>query len=194
MIVGLGNPGNRYSQTRHNVGFKVIENLALKFNLKPQSESKNYLTYRGKFENNEFSLLLPQTYMNLSGIAVKEFSIKHNVTISSLLIVCDDINLPLGKVRLRSKGSDGGHNGLYSIINELGSKDFPRLRVGIGNDFEKERLADFVLSPFSEEELRVIEQAINFSAEISEQFLIGGLKAAMEYYSKKLKTLRENPN
>jgi len=194
VIVGLGNPGIQYSETRHNVGFKVVQKLATEFYLRFQPESNNYHSCKGEFENEKFFLLLPQTYMNLSGLAVKEFYEKYKVALNNILVVCDDFNLPLGKVRLKLKGSDGGHKGLYSIISELDSKEFPRLRIGIGKNFKDENSTEFVLSPFNFEELHQIEKAINFSLEICKKFLMGGIKEAMDYYSKNLKLLNENPN
>jgi PTH1 family peptidyl-tRNA hydrolase len=184
VIVGLGNPGFEYSETRHNIGYKVVENLASKKNLKFEKASKNYLLAKGETDNSAFSLLLPLTFMNLSGLAVSEFHSKFNFNFQDMLVVCDDINLPVGKIRVRTKGSHGGHNGLFSIINEINSIDFPRLRIGIGNNFEKDRQVEYVLSPFDENEKPFINDAINKAVEICDYFLVGGLKGALEYFSK----------
>lgn len=193
MIVGLGNPGNKYSETRHNVGFKVVENLARKRNLKFEKVSKNYAVAKGEAENSAFSLLLPLTYMNLSGLAVNEFHSNFDFDFQDMLVVCDDINLPLGKIRLRAKGSHGGHNGLLSIINEIKTTDFPRLRIGIGNNFDKNKQAEYVLSPFTDEEKSVINLSIEKAVEICDYFLVGGLKIALEYFSRLQKTQNSNP-
>ncbi|MCR4416164.1 MAG: aminoacyl-tRNA hydrolase [Ignavibacteria bacterium] len=193
MIVGLGNPGNKYSETRHNVGFKVVENLARKRNLKFEKVSKNYAVAKGEAENSAFSLLLPLTYMNLSGLAVNEFHSNFDFDFQNMLVVCDDINLPLGKIRLRAKGSHGGHNGLLSIINEIKTTDFPRLRIGIGNNFDKDKQAEYVLSPFTDEEKSVINLSIENAVEICDYFLVGGLKIALEYFSRLQKTQNSNP-
>jgi PTH1 family peptidyl-tRNA hydrolase len=193
VIVGLGNPGNKYSETRHNVGFKVVENLARKRNLKFEKVSKNYAVAKGEAENSAFSLLLPLTYMNLSGLAVNEFHSNFDFDFQNMLVVCDDINLPLGKIRLRAKGSHGGHNGLLSIINEIKTTDFPRLRIGIGNNFDKDKQAEYVLSPFTDEEKSVINLSIENAVEICDYFLVGGLKIALEYFSRLQKTQNSNP-
>jgi len=193
VIVGLGNPGIKYSETRHNIGYKVVEKLAEKKKLKFEKVSKNFALAKGETENSVFSLLLPLTYMNLSGLAVKEFHSTYNFDFQDMLVVCDDINLPTGKIRLRSKGSHGGHNGLLSIINEIGSTDFPRLRIGIGNNFEKDKQADYVLSPFNEDEKPIINDSVNEAVEICESFLRGGLKVALEYFSKSQKIKNSNP-
>lgn len=184
MIVGLGNPGKRYSETRHNVGYKVVQNLALKLNLEFTKKSDNYLFAKGKNSSTDFTLLLPITYMNLSGIAVKNFYSNHNFDFKEMLVVCDDINLPVGKLRLRTKGSHGGHNGLFSIINEIQSTEFPRLRIGIGNNFEKGKQVEYVLSEFDVDELNLINDAIEKATIICNQFLEGGVKEALEYFSK----------
>ncbi|NPV11190.1 MAG: aminoacyl-tRNA hydrolase [Ignavibacteria bacterium] len=193
VIVGLGNPGNKYLETRHNVGFKVVENLARKRNLKFEKVSKNYAVAKGEAENSAFSLLLPLTYMNLSGLAVNEFHSNFDFDFQDMLVVCDDINLPLGKIRLRAKGSHGGHNGLLSIINEIKTTDFPRLRIGIGNNFDKDKQAEYVLSPFTDEEKSVINLSIENAVEICDYFLVGGLKIALEYFSRLQKTQNSNP-
>ncbi len=193
MIVGLGNPGSKYSDTRHNIGYKVVENLAYKRKLNFSKVSTKYLLAKGKVNNFEFSLLLPLTYMNLSGEAVKEFYSKYNFLLSEMLVVCDDINLSVGKIRLRSKGSHGGHNGLLSIIEALQSTNFPRLRIGIGNNFEKEKQAEYVLSSFNEEEKPFINESIEKATLICDTFLEGGIKAALETYSKIQSVKKSNP-
>lgn len=193
VIVGLGNPVIKYSETRHNIGYKVVEKLASKKALQFEKVSKNYALAKGETENSVYSLLLPLTYMNLSGLAVKEFHSSYSFDFQDMLVVCDDINLPTGKIRLRSKGSHGGHNGLLSIINEINTEEFPRLRIGIGNNFEKDKQADYVLSPFNEDEKPVINESIDKAVEICEYFLMGGLKIALEYFSRSQKTKNSNP-
>lgn len=193
MVVGLGNPGFEYAETRHNIGYKVVENLASKKNLKFEKASKNYLLAKGETDNSDFSLLLPLTYMNLSGLAIREFHSKFNFDFQDMLVVCDDINLPVGKIRIRAKGSHGGHNGLLSIINEINSIDFPRIRIGIGNTFEKDRQAEYVLSTFNENEKSIITDSINKAVEICDYFLVGGLKGALEYFSKIQISQNSNP-
>ncbi len=193
MIVGLGNPGKKYSETRHNIGFKVVENLASKKNLEFKQVSSNYLLAQGEMGNSSFSLLLPLTYMNLSGRAVKEFYSTYKFDFNEMLVVCDDINLPTGKIRLRAKGSHGGHNGLFSIIEEIQTTEFPRLRIGIGNSFEKDKQAEYVLSQFEENEREIIYEAVQVATEICDSFLEGGLKEALELYSKIQSKNKSNP-
>lgn len=188
VIVGLGNPGKRYENTRHNIGYRVVSKLAEKHSLKFIKASSNYLLSKGKLEE-EFYLLLPLTYMNLSGRAIKEFKNSNEFQLDNLLVICDDINLPLGKLRLRSKGSYGGHNGLLSVISELDSTNFPRLRIGIGKNFKQSEQVDYVLSDFSSDELDVIDKAIDTSVEICDKFILGGFKSAVEYYSQISKIL-----
>lgn len=194
MIVGLGNPGRKYANTRHNIGFKVVENLARKKRVNFKVERSGlYLVASGEQENIKFSLLLPLTYMNLSGKAVKHFHSILNFDLSEMLVICDDINLDTGKIRLRTKGSHGGHNGLFSIIEELGTSNFPRLRIGIGNNFEKDKQAEYVLSPFEENEIPVIKEAIENATDICEAFLVGGMKSSLEHYSKINASKKSNP-
>lgn len=194
MVIGLGNPGKKYSETRHNVGYKVVENLANKRNLQFKQVSKNYLLASRKTSTDDIALLLPTTYMNLSGLAVKEFYLKNKFDFREMLVVYDDINLPLGKIRLRLKGSDGGHNGLFSIINEIQTTDFPRLRIGIGSNFEKGKQVEYVLSEFEKEEFSVINDSIEKATMICDQFLEGGVKVALEYISKIHKLEKKQKN
>lgn len=193
VIVGLGNPGDKYSDTRHNIGYKVVENLARVKQLKFIKVNKKYLLAKGEVNNLEFSLLLPLTYMNLSGESVKDFHSKYNFHLNDMLIVCDDINLPVGEIRLRTKGSHGGHNGLLSVIEALQSSGFPRLRIGIGKNFEKEKQVNYVLSSFNDEEKPLINESIEQATLICDTFLVGGIKAALETYSKIQSVKKSNP-
>lgn len=188
VIVGLGNPGKRYENTRHNIGYRVVSKLAEKHSLEFIKASSNYLLSKGKLEE-KFYLLLPLIYMNLSGRAIKEFKNSNEFQLDNLLVICDDINLPLGKLRLRSKGSHGGHNGLLSVINELDSTNFLRLRIGIGKKFKQSEQVDYVLSDFSSDELDMVDKAIDTSMEICDKFILGGFKLAVEYYSQISKIL-----
>ncbi|MEJ5350605.1 MAG: aminoacyl-tRNA hydrolase [Melioribacteraceae bacterium] len=182
LIVGLGNPGKKYELTRHNIGFLILDKFASKKNLHFKKK-ENYQYVEGSTGSSTFFLVKPTTYMNLSGIAVSEFLSKINIPLENMLIVVDDVNLELGKIRLRKSGSDGGHNGLKSIIYHLESNQFPRLRFGIGNKFEGE-LAEYVLSKFSDEELSSINDSLEFSIELIENFIQGGYKLMSDYFSK----------
>ncbi len=159
IIVGLGNPGSRYAATRHNVGFMVVDALA---------ESSRAGSFRSRFhadlaelreEGETILLVKPQTYMNLSGQAVRQVVDFYQVPLENLLVVCDDMNLPLGKLRFRARGSHGGHNGLRDIANHLGTTDYPRLRLGVGAPDEDDAV-DHVLGRFRASELPLIEEAV----------------------------------
>jgi len=153
LIVGLGNPGNDYEYTRHNLGFLVIRRLAEKLKVKfTLSSLTNGMTGEGTFEEKSICLLMPLTYMNNSGVAVQPIVSKKSLSLEDVLIICDDFNLDFGKIRIRPKGSDGGHNGLSSIIERLGTEQFPRLRLGIGQPADKSKTVDYVLEEFKKKE------------------------------------------
>jgi len=163
IIVGLGNPGLEYSHTRHNIGFMVVDAVAAKLGIKLSEGEGEYIIGTKRVYNDSVALVKPLTYMNNSGIAVKEIVEKSNIGLNNLLVILDDFNTPLGTIRIRTKGSSGGHNGLYSIIYHLQSDEFPRLRCGIASEsmpVSRNELSDFVLSPFSENERDVVETII----------------------------------
>jgi len=159
LIVGLGNPGPQYETTRHNIGWLILdefmESRELSF-----SEPSNYLITEFKFAGKRCALMKPLTYMNLSGKAVRSYANKNNLTPDKIVVISDEYNFSLGRINLKKGGSDGGHNGLKSIIEELGTAAFWRLRAGIGRDFGPGGLVDYVLGQFSEEEIQELEQSI----------------------------------
>lgn len=178
LIVGIGNPGRKYQDTRHNLGFKVVEKtaetLGLKLN-KPLGTLWKFGKCRwvqGVLNNEGFMLMEPLTYMNLSGIAVSKALAQTGVPPDMLFVICDDINLPLGKIRIRPKGSDGGHNGLKSIIQCVGTKDFPRLRLGIGMPAQGD-VVDHVLGRFNDDELPKVQEMIEKAKEAVIGFIEG---------------------
>ena len=183
VIVGLGNPGSSYQDTRHNIGFMVLDEICRKNKLKSirdvgPSQSVSYTC-----SGHPVMLVRPLTYMNLSGRAVKRFVDKNNISdYSKVLIVCDDINLPFGVLRLRSSGSAGGQKGLVSIIRELGTQEFPRLRVGIGDTFRD--AAEYVLSPFTKKEKSDLPFIIHAAVEAIETFITEGTLTAMSIHNK----------
>lgn len=153
-VIGLGNPGSEYETTRHNVGFRVVDAVAEKLHIRLKSGKGDYLIGEKEVAQNKTILVKPLTYMNNSGLAVIDIVERFSLRTNELLVVCDDFNIPFGTLRLRMNGSDGGHNGLYSIIYHLGSIEFPRLRCGIGYDNKTgSDMADFVLSQFDKAEL-----------------------------------------
>jgi peptidyl-tRNA hydrolase, PTH1 family len=184
VIVGLGNPGNKYKLTRHNIGFLVVELFAAKHNLTFQPSKFDFYHSEGSIGPSDFFLVKPTTYMNLSGLAVLDCINQYQPSLDEVLVIVDDVNLKLGQIRLRKSGSDGGHNGIKSIIYHLQSDAFPRLRFGVGNEFSKGEMADFVLSRFDEEETVSIQKSMDFSVELVEHFITGGYKLMLDYYSK----------
>ena len=181
LIVGLGNPGIKYAHTRHNVGFEVIEVLAKRYKVRLRGLGRKAVT--GEFELNSENIVLvkPMTYMNLSGDAIFDLFRKHNPFISDVIVVYDDMDLPLGKIRIRPWGSAGGHNGMKSIIHRLGSNEFPRIRIGIGRSDEA---IDHVLSHFNRHERKTVENAIQTAADAVEKIITDGLDLTMNIYNK----------
>jgi len=183
LVVGLGNIGSQYVHTRHNVGFEVADLLA----------SQHGAHFRkGKFKGEEATLTLhgtrvlllkPHTLMNLSGDAVVAAARFYKLSPERILVVCDDINLPLGRIRVRAKGSDGGHNGLWNIINRLGSQDFPRVRVGVGAPPPEMDMVNYVLSRFLSDERPLVQDAIKRAAAAVETWVTDGLDAAMNRWN-----------
>jgi PTH1 family peptidyl-tRNA hydrolase len=178
LIVGLGNIGAEYHQTRHNIGFEVLEALVKKYEGVFQIERYGAVA-AVKVKGKKMVCLMPSTYMNLSGKAVKYWMEKEKIPISNILIVVDDLALPLCKLRLRSGGSHAGHNGLRSIEAELSTAQYPRLRYGIGNDFPKGKQVDFVLGKWKPEEWDAILKSMPKCVNAIEQFVLAGIGNAM---------------
>ena len=161
-VIGLGNPGSGYETTRHNVGFMVVDAAAKQLRIRFKSGKGDYLIGEKEIGPNRTLFVKPLTYMNNSGLAVLDIVERYSLHAGELFIVCDDFNIPFGTLRLRMKGSDGGHNGLYSIIYNLGSDEFPRLRCGIGQENRTGTdMADFVLSPFDDNEITGLPGMVN---------------------------------
>jgi PTH1 family peptidyl-tRNA hydrolase len=180
LIAGLGNPGLRYADTRHNVGFKVIERLAERLNLDFRAGKGEYLIASGAAN---ILLLKPLTYMNNSGTAVRQVVDYFDIDLARLLIVFDDFQLPLGKLRLRPGGSDGGHNGMASVIQHLGSQDVSRLRLGISAEFDKGEMANYVLSTFSKAEKKILAEIYDRAADAALSFVQDGIQSAMNKFN-----------
>jgi PTH1 family peptidyl-tRNA hydrolase len=186
-VVGLGNPGKKFFSTRHNIGFEIVDKFADKNKLIFKPSKHDYYFSEGLIDSSDFFLLKPTTYMNASGIAVTDFLTEHHIELNDLLIIVDDVNLPIGQVRLRHSGSDGGHNGIKSIIYHLQNDTFPRLRFGIGADFQKGEMADFVLSKFDEKDTEAIEKSVDFSCDLIRNFIKDGYKSMLDHFSKETK-------
>lgn len=180
LIAGLGNVGDEYAHTRHNIGFDVADALA------PASDFHlDRLAYYAslKFKGRILHVIKPTTYMNLSGKAVKYWMEKEKISLENVLVVTDDIALPYGKIRLRKEGSDGGHNGLKNITEALGTSAFPRLRFGIGGDFPKGHQVDYVLGKWTKEEEKLLPQRIDVAVEAVKSFATIGIERAMNTYN-----------
>lgn len=178
LIVGLGNIGDEYAHTRHNIGFDVVYAFLQKHKGNLQSDRLAYVA-QVKLKGKTCICILPTTFMNLSGKSVKYWMDKEKIDLNNILVVLDDIALPLEKLRLRPSGSDAGHNGLTSIQESLGSKDYPRLRFGIGNDYPKGRQADFVLGKWKPDEEPLVKHKIEKAVSAIETFVLQGLATAM---------------
>lgn len=182
LIVGLGNMGSKYDGTRHNIGFEVIDHLANGKDFEHEMHGDMTMI---KYKGRTLYLLKPSTYMNLSGKAVRYWAQKQKILPENLLVIVDDLNLDLGSIRLRGKGSHGGHNGLRDIEEKLGSSAYNRLRIGIGNGFGKGRQVDFVLGKWTSAEKEKLDQIIQEAGEAVRAFAIMGIKRAMDAHNKK---------
>jgi len=178
LIAGLGNAGNEYTHTRHNIGFDVVNAFILKHEGKFSSGRLAYVA-EVKWKGKIFVSICPTTYMNLSGNAVKYWMDKEKIPIENILVIVDEVSLPLTKMRLRPSGSDGGHNGLKSVEASLASRDYPRLRFGIGNEYPKGLQADFVLSKWRKEEEPLVKLKIEKAVEVIESFATRGIYLTM---------------
>lgn len=185
LLTGLGNPGDEYADTRHNIGFRIIDVIADRLPSRRVRHAGECLLSSVKVGGATVLLCKPLTYMNNSGRAVAEMLSRYDISIENVLVMVDDFALPLGKLRLRGSGSDGGHNGLYSVIMELGTNAFPRLRCGIGSEVmpPKEKIADFVLSPFEKDERPEATAMAERAAEAALEFARSGLASAMNKFN-----------
>lgn len=178
LIAGLGNAGNEYAHTRHNIGFDVVGAFVQKHGGSFASGRLAYVA-EVKWKGKIFVCICPTTYMNLSGNAVKYWMDKEKIAIENILVITDDVSLPLNKMRLRPSGSDGGHNGLKSVEAVLTSREYPRLRFGIGNDYPKGLQADFVLSKWKKDEASLVKYKIDKAVEVIESFAVRGISLTM---------------
>ncbi|WFR57201.1 aminoacyl-tRNA hydrolase [Anaerocolumna sp. AGMB13025] len=185
IIIGLGNPTREYQATRHNIGFDVITRISDDYNIPLDFKKHKAVCGKGFIEGEKVILAQPQTYMNLSGESVRELVDFYKVTPQEVIVIYDDISLEPGQLRLRSKGSAGGHNGIKSIISHLGTLEFPRIKVGVGDKPAGYDLADYVLSRFKAEEQPIIREAIKKSSEAVKSIIKDGMETAMNIYNRK---------
>ncbi|MBI3047474.1 MAG: aminoacyl-tRNA hydrolase [Acidobacteria bacterium] len=181
VIVGLGNPGREYAETRHNVGFRVADVIGERLNLQWRRDED--VVFAKSFGGTPFFVVKPQTYMNRSGYAVSRFVGYHNIEPRDLLVVVDDVDLPLGKIRVRAKGSAGTHNGLKSVVEQLGTIEFPRMRLGVGRGDARRDLADYVLATFDPAEAPEVERLIIRAADAAQMFVVEDILTVMNVYN-----------
>lgn len=191
IVAGLGNPGRKYEKTRHNMGFWAVDRLAEKNDIKIKKIKHKALIGDGIISGEKVLLVKPQTYMNLSGESLREIVDYYNVDLSRLLVIYDDFDIEAGSLRIRKKGSAGSHNGMKSIINQLGSQDFPRIRVGIGASGGLE-WKDYVIGRMSEREARLLEHTADRAADAVQCILEKGIDRAMNEYNVKTSEAEKN--
>lgn len=184
LIVGLGNIGPEYRNTRHNIGFKVLDAFAEVSNISFSTQRYGDIA-QVRVKNKVLVLLKPSTYMNLSGEAVRYWMNKENIPFENVLVIVDDIALPFGAIRIKGKGSDGGHNGLKNIAAMIGTQNYARIRFGLGNDFPKGAQIDYVLGNFTEEQEKLMPERLKIAIDAIKAFCLSGLTFAMNNYSNK---------
>lgn len=180
-VIGLGNPGEEYKRTRHNLGYRVVDELAQRWGTAIRMRGRHFVYAEATLEERPILLAKPTRYMNRSGLAWLELAERFNIAIEQTVVVCDDLNLTLGRLRIRSKGSDGGHNGLASILEAAGTECIPRLRLGIGEPVGD--WVDFVLSPFEADERLLVERIVSVAADAVQITITKGIVCAMDQFN-----------
>lgn len=184
LIVGLGNIGEKYDHTRHNIGFSILDEIANQENVIFESHKLGSIA-KFRFKGRLFILLKPSTYMNLSGKAVKYWITKEKILLENLLIICDDLNIPFGTIRLKAKGSAGGHNGLLDINESLQTQNYPRFRFGVGDTFKKGNQVDYVLGNWNDDETKKLPERLKKSYELVKSFGTSGIANTMSDFNGK---------
>ena len=184
LIVGLGNIGDEYRDTRHNIGFKMLDAFAEASNIAFEDKRYGFVAHC-RMKNAEIVLLKPSTYMNLSGNAVRYWLQQEKIPVENMLVLVDDLNLPFGSIRMRKQGSNGGHNGLGHIQQVLGTQNYARLRFGIGNEFTKGRQVNFVLGQWTDEEEKILPERLKIVCEIIPSFCLQGMDRTMNLFNGK---------
>lgn len=187
LIVGLGNPTKQYEGTRHNVGFETIDRIAAENQIRVEEKKHKALYGSGYIEGEKVILAKPQTFMNLSGESVRGLSDYYKIPAENIIVIYDDISLDVGQLRIRKKGSAGGHNGIKNIIANLGTDVFPRIKIGVGEKPKKYDLADYVLGHFSKEDRELMEEGYDRADHAVGMILNGEIEAAMNQYNRKVK-------
>ena len=184
LIVGLGNIGDEYRDTRHNIGFNVVDALAKDAGVSFQDKRYGFIA-NISIKGRQLVLLKPSTYMNLSGNAVRYWMQQEKIPLENVLIIVDDLALPFGALRLKPKGSDAGHNGLKHIAATLGTQEYARLRFGIGNDFPRGHQIDFVLGRFTDEDMKTMSERVSVAVDMIKSFCLAGMAITMNQFNKK---------
>lgn len=179
LVVGLGNPENEYARTRHNMGFDAVNKIANKYKIEMNRTKFNAIYGSGNIENQKVVLVKPQTYMNLSGEAVREFVNFYKVEKEELIIIYDDMDIDKGIIKIRKKGGAGNHNGMKSVVQELGTTDFARIRIGIGQPEFKSDAVNYVIGHVSDEEYEVLQKGVNMASVAVEEIITHGIDSAM---------------
>ena len=183
LLIGLGNPGREYANTRHNFGFMAIDRLAVRLNARGMKVQSKAIVMDSKYEDHKLILAKPQTYMNLSGQSVQGLAHFYKIPNENLMILSDDLDLPFGTIRIRASGGPGGQRGLSSILEKLGTKDIPRMRLGIGRPPGRMDPADYVLQNFSRDDLKSLSELLDRAADAALEFVTNGLTAAMNKFN-----------
>jgi PTH1 family peptidyl-tRNA hydrolase len=183
LLIGLGNPGREYRDTRHNVGFMLIDRLIIRLNARGMKVQSKAIVTTAAYEDRKLILAKPQTYMNLSGQSAQGLLHFYKVSMENMLVAHDDLDIPFGTIRIRPKGGPGGQGGMASTIEQLGTKDFPRLRIGIGRPPGRMDPSDYVLQNFSREEMKILSEIIDRAADAALTFVMDGLNKAMNKYN-----------
>lgn len=185
LVFALGNPGERYAHTRHNVGWRVAEVLRRRWQAEPQESAREYRAWRAEVDGREMELVLPLLFMNASGDSLAAWQARHGLDPQALLVVSDDVYLPVGALRLRAHGSSGGHRGLESIEAFFGSREYARLRIGVGA-VDSEQLREHVLETFEEDEERMMEEVVRTAADAAETWARDGILTAMNRFNRRV--------
>lgn len=183
LLIGLGNPGREYRDSRHNVGFMLIDRLCVRLNARGMKMQSKAIVITTAYEGRKLILAKPQTYMNLSGQSVQGLAHFYKIPLTHLMILSDDLDLPYGTIRIRARGGAGGQRGMSSVIDRLGTKEFPRLRIGIGRPPGRMDPADYVLQDFSKEEMKALSEILDRAADAALTFVTEGLNAAMNKFN-----------
>ena len=183
VIAGLGNPGSRYSRTRHNIGFMVTEEIACRYGIDLKEKQEKYKIGRGSIDSEHILLIEPLLYMNRSGFVVRDILDKHNVQPENLIVIHDDLDMEIGKIKIRKKSSSGGHKGVESIIQNISSKDFIRVKIGIGRDSSL-AAEDYVLKRFRKDEVSLIKATIKRASDAVTSIIVDGPEKAMNLFNK----------